>query len=890
MADTLITAAIAATNGQRQTPWGPYWANPTDAVAIYVDDGNDLAAMFTGDGGATWGNFAQAEGGNAVGVACYFEPETPGITGDVVHVTWMDIGTNDFRYASVDISTQTWSAVTSIIGGATGGTRNLLRTAVTETRDGNLLMTYVDQTAGISGCERSVDGGASWAARADPYEANVADFILLFPANTADPADAAALFWDRSANAISVKMYDHSANTWTETAILVGMTEDSNYQGWDGATLHSDGLIYAGAWSAINNPAADLRTFTINPNSIAAPTIDTSTANVVTNQDASGGCAILINQQNDDIYIAYLKGGAWLTSVIPVYHLSGDQMASWGVEQAYGESADDHRRIHAGRTVGDNGGFFQPVFYDDDDVAIYVNLPNDVAIAAAAALTIALTGTVIGATEANIVAGGRTIILTLTGDTWVAAGAAFNAIRQNIIDGMTSAGGGALGWNNEVRDKEVVGAVVRTNATVATITLTAAAAYNISANETITVTVPGGALVGGVGAVAAPTFTITFTPVPPTRVITTADALSGRFGPVVQAFTFEHRDRKNLLVQELTGVVEVGGAVDLDNDRPTVRTCRLTMNQTAIDDLATAFDPATDHVAIFMDILVNSVFESFQLGLFRLDVVDREDSDQGTFLRIEGADVAIHLLEDFLTGPLTVASGMNYITAIETQLDAVGLSHALPAVAAVLPADRTWKPGTARWEVVRDLAFALNRFPPWAQGDGVFTTRERISPSDEAADVAYSNATEPRLLIAPTIRRENRARFPNRAVVLIDHPDRVPSFELRQNNDPTSPISIAATGKTTEAEEFAGGIVLDTTVAGEIAAYELRESAAKALLRDIGTVLDPRRGAHEFYDLDITGIEANTLWRVDSWRFPLSIGAEMSHVVGRAQAVNITEP
>ena len=74
----------------------------------------------------------------------------------------------------------------------------------------------------------------------------------------------------------------------------------------------------------------------------------------------------------------------------------------------------------------------------------------------------AITGTATASiTEADIVAGGKTIIITLTNDTWVAAGATFNAIRQDIIDGLDSAQSELLGWNNEVRDKEVVGAVVR---------------------------------------------------------------------------------------------------------------------------------------------------------------------------------------------------------------------------------------------------------------------------------------------------------------------------------------------------------------------------------------------------------------------------------------------
>ena len=125
-------------------------------------------------------------------------------------------------------------------------------------------------------------------------------------------------------------------------------------------------------------------------------------------------------------------------------------------------------------------------------------------------VAVAVSGTATASIdEDDITTGGKTVIIMLTGDTWVTAGATFEAQRQNIIDGMDAAASPANGWNDEVRDKEVVGAVVRTSDTVVTITLTAAALYDVSATETITVTVPATALVtSGSALIATPTFTV----------------------------------------------------------------------------------------------------------------------------------------------------------------------------------------------------------------------------------------------------------------------------------------------------------------------------------------------------------------------------------------------
>jgi hypothetical protein len=124
----------------------------------------------------------------------------------------------------------------------------------------------------------------------------------------------------------------------------------------------------------------------------------------------------------------------------------------------------------------------------------------------------AITGTAIPVlSEVNVVAGGKTIIITLSGDTWVAAGATFDAERQAIIDGLDSAQSEVAGWNAEVRDNMAVGTVVRTSATVVTITLPASASYQITAPETITVTVPASAVTANEAYVAAPTFLVTQT-------------------------------------------------------------------------------------------------------------------------------------------------------------------------------------------------------------------------------------------------------------------------------------------------------------------------------------------------------------------------------------------
>ena len=123
------------------------------------------------------------------------------------------------------------------------------------------------------------------------------------------------------------------------------------------------------------------------------------------------------------------------------------------------------------------------------------------------AVSAVLSGTITTALESDIVAGGKTIILTLTGDTWVASGATFNAQRQNIINGITSAQSETFGWNLVPKMLQSVSGVVRTSNTVVTVTLDAFPTYNVTSDETITATIPATAVTTN-AIVAIPSLTI----------------------------------------------------------------------------------------------------------------------------------------------------------------------------------------------------------------------------------------------------------------------------------------------------------------------------------------------------------------------------------------------
>lgn len=354
-------------------------------MIVFLSSTDTLMYAKTTDGGATWGSTGTISStGDLVYLSAWFDQETPGDSGTLIHMAYLDRDNDQCLYRTIDISDASLGTERSSLGDVTAveinGSTN--KVAITKARNGNLIVAFT--TEADNDCVRSTNGGVTWIDRANPFEsANQPDWLLLYPANV-DAGDIAGIFWDASADAISVKMFDESGNTWNETAILSSMVEDAYDINMDGAVMHSDGKIYCVAHSNDDDAGDDLRAFIVNPNSIASPGIDTTPANIFTNQAESAGAAIQIDQFRDNIRVAHLKGNpTWTATVDVVYHESTDKMASWGSEQAYSEAAaDDLRRVHAGRTVGGNneGGFFQPVFFNDDLSDLFVNTVNDVSI------------------------------------------------------------------------------------------------------------------------------------------------------------------------------------------------------------------------------------------------------------------------------------------------------------------------------------------------------------------------------------------------------------------------------------------------------------------------------------------------------------------------------
>jgi len=371
---------------------GIFWTSPTVGYVIYVDFYYDLLYKKTADGGATWAAavpIAAAGSCYASSYNCWADWQTAGDAGTKIHIAYISMDLNEVRYVYLDTSDDSIGGddlIETCQGTGTFHTTVGLLYAmvsITKTRGGNLAVAikYQDSVNTPFNSFYTSPDATTWTSKTSPYAGEgYADYCLLFPGNEADNQDVWAVFWDTNVDEISLKTYDDSGNSWSEQSISLNMTESTTYLQMDGAIRLSDGHLILAAWNLYDNALADLMVWDINgAGSITAKT------NVLTDSAESFLTSVFINQNTDDIYVAYARGGTVGSTVTVYYKKStdgGDDWATLGELAMQANAADNERWISCGAVKAAWGGKFQPVWFNDDLDDIFTNTDNGISIAA----------------------------------------------------------------------------------------------------------------------------------------------------------------------------------------------------------------------------------------------------------------------------------------------------------------------------------------------------------------------------------------------------------------------------------------------------------------------------------------------------------------------------
>lgn len=336
---------------------------------------SDLLYTKTTNGGLTWGAGVSILAGTIASLDVWYDQWTPGDTGRNIHIWVMDAALDDILYYRLNTTNDVVSSVVTIFAGATVVAGRGIFVTGTKTRGGNLFCVFNMDAFAETGTYKSTDNGATWSLLTNALEANL-DQCRAFPANVADPNDVWLLYDDDSVAELTLKEYDDSAGTYSESAPLTfnnQATDATGQYGFDGSIRHSDGHLIASYMDAYDAAgASDFKVYDINGTGSL-----TALTDIATNVDSIYYPSVFLNQDQPDwIYVAYLgvtAGTSTLGSSVPVlYALSKDRGVSWTKDIAYSTSTTDYRQTWTPL----NGERFTVAWMDISALTIVTNHDN----------------------------------------------------------------------------------------------------------------------------------------------------------------------------------------------------------------------------------------------------------------------------------------------------------------------------------------------------------------------------------------------------------------------------------------------------------------------------------------------------------------------------------
>lgn len=383
--DADVTIDSAAILGDSRGMRNTVFTSTLVGYHFFIDDDSDLSYLKTADGGATWTGLTDIKSSETItGFDVWYDKWTPGDTGSLIHIWYVGTGADDVVYESLDTANSDTQSneVIAFNGGSSVAGRGVFVSGA-KMRGGNLYVAFDIDAGAEKGVRRSTDAGANWTIRyttgtTDTIIEATVDQALLFPGNESDNQDLWILYHDASTDELTLKTHDDSANTTSESSVIVSLVENTTdgtgQYGFSGSIRHSDNHLLVVTESAYDNSGSDMQTWDIN----GAGSITQKTA-ISTNVDDQYYPQIYIDQSSGEIIVAYIglrDGSQTLGTTNGVYYTtSTDGMANWSSgDSAYSATSSDWRNLW----VPPMGPRFLAVWRDISSQALMTNYDNSI--------------------------------------------------------------------------------------------------------------------------------------------------------------------------------------------------------------------------------------------------------------------------------------------------------------------------------------------------------------------------------------------------------------------------------------------------------------------------------------------------------------------------------
>jgi hypothetical protein len=382
MADRLITSDLLLSEAISHVMYGIVWTTDQIGYAFYHrGTGSDLSYKKTTDGGTTWGSDVLVYNDTILGTGVWFDRWTPGDSGNLIHIATYGSAADDVIYFNIDTgNSDTLSSPVTIFTGSTAASSISAFVSIAKMRGGNLYCAFSIDAAAETGFYRSTDGGASWGVRTNVNEVAAGDLAWVVPGNESDTNDCWVFYLDNSADALTLKVHDDSADTNSESstiAAVVNHTTDGTFQ-WpfSVAIRHSDGHAILVVSTERDTATADTLVFDVNGTGSV-----TSKTSITTNIDDIYHVNAFIDDFTDDIYVAYngkRDGSETLGATTGIYYTkSTDDGGTWSAgDTAYSAGTGASVNVWS----NPNGPRFMPAFRIN--LSLFVNDTNALSFSA----------------------------------------------------------------------------------------------------------------------------------------------------------------------------------------------------------------------------------------------------------------------------------------------------------------------------------------------------------------------------------------------------------------------------------------------------------------------------------------------------------------------------
>lgn len=307
------------------------------------------------DYGRTWGKPIAINETSTRLYAQWFDKWTPGDSGTKIHMAYMELGGSDVIYRSLDTATDTLSTPVTVYNGTSLVTGEDTCISITKAV-GGLIHVAFDIDGGtevghyVSDASTPTSFSSADGSGALVEGAASSDYFQLYPANLADTADIWCMYLDRSAGQFTLKTFDASASSWSESAAMAtGVINEAGNGGgsqFAGTVRLSDGHLFVLLFTDYDSATGDLLCWDIN----GAASI-TARTDVITNTDDVGYCAICadVTSGTTTLYAFYCgkaTGAETFDTLVTVnYKTSTDSGATWSAEQEFASQLHERKSL-----------------------------------------------------------------------------------------------------------------------------------------------------------------------------------------------------------------------------------------------------------------------------------------------------------------------------------------------------------------------------------------------------------------------------------------------------------------------------------------------------------------------------------------------------------------